>query len=161
MSIKLIDISYWQGNLDFKKLKSAGINHIILRAGYRTTKDQRFDQYAKACQAVGIKIIGAYWFSYALNVTQAKNEAKLCINACKPYNIPIIFYDFEYDTVKKAKEKGVTLGSKECNDFTIAFCDTVKVYGLTPGYYCNTDYYYNMYSDRVKKKRICFLVGSL
>ena len=152
MSIKLIDISYWQGNLDFKKLKSAGINYIILRAGYRTTKDQRFDQYAKACQAVGIKIIGAYWFSYALNVTQAKNEAKLCINACKPYNIPIIFYDFEYDTVKKAKEKGVTLGSKECNDFTIAFCDTVKAYGLTPGYYCNTDYYYNMYSDRVKKK---------
>lgn len=156
MSIKLIDISYWQGNLDFKKLKSAGINYIILRAGYRTTKDQRFDQYAKACQAVGIKIIGAYWFSYALNVTQAKNEAKLCINACKPYNIPIIFYDFEYDTVKKAKEKGVTLGSKECNDFTIAFCDTVKAYGLTPGYYCNTDYYYNMYSDRVKKKGYVF-----
>ena len=156
MSIKLIDISYWQGNLDFKKLKSAGINHIILRAGYRTTKDQRFDQYAKACQAVGIKIIGAYWFSYALNVAQAKNEAKLCINACKPYNIPIIFYDFEYDTVKKAKEKGVTLGSKECNDFTIAFCDTVKAYGLTPGYYCNTDYYYNMYSDRVKKKGYVF-----
>ena len=152
MSTKLIDISYWQGNLDFKKLKSAGINYIILRAGYRTTKDQRFDQYAKACQSVGIKIIGAYWFSYALNTTQAKNEAKLCINACKPYNIPTIFYDFEYDTVKKAKAQGVTLGSKECNDFTIAFCDTVKAAGIAPGYYCNDDYYKTMYSDRVKNK---------
>lgn len=156
MSTKLIDISYWQGNLDFNKIKKAGINYIILRAGYKTTKDPKFDQYAKACQSVGIKIIGAYWFTYALNTTQAKNEAKLCMEICKPYNIPTIFYDFEYDTVKKAKEKGVILGSKECNDFTIAFCDTVKAYGLTPGYYCNTDYYYNMYSDRVKKKGYIF-----
>lgn len=156
MSTKLIDISYWQGNLDFKKLKSAGINYIILRAGYGTTKDFRFDQYAKACQNIGIKIIGAYWFSYALNVSQAKSEAKLCMNICKPYNIPTIFYDFEYDTVKKAKAKGVNLGSKECNDFTIAFCDTVKAAGLEPGYYCNTDYYNNMYSDRVKKKGYVF-----
>lgn len=151
MSTKLIDISYWQGNLDFKKLKSAGINYIILRAGYGTTKDSRFDQYAKACQSVGIKIIGAYWFTYALNVAQAKNEATICINACKPYNIPI-FYDFEYDTVKKAKAQGITLGSKECNDFTIAFCDTVKAAGIAPGYYCNDDYYKTMYSDRVKNK---------
>lgn len=152
MSTKLIDISYWQGNLDFKKLKSAGINYIILRAGYGTTKDSRFDQYAKACQSVGIKIIGAYWFTYALNVAQAKNEAKLCMDICKPYNIQRIFYDFEYDTVKKAKAKGVNLGSKECNDFTIAFCDTVKAAGITPGYYCNDDYYKTMYSDRVKNK---------
>lgn len=152
MSTKIIDISYWQGNLDFKKLKSAGINYIILRAGYRTTKDQRFDQYAKACQSAGIKIIGAYWFSYALNTIQAKNEATICINACKPYNIPTIFYDFEYDTVKKAKAQGITLGSKECNDFTIAFCDTVKAVGIAPGYYCNDDYYKTMYSDRVKNK---------
>ena len=156
MSIKLIDISYWQGNLDFKKLKNAGINYIILRAGYGTTKDAKFDQYAKACQSVGIKIVGAYWFTYALNTTQAKNEAKLCMDICKPYNISTIFYDFEYDTVKKAKTKGVTLGSKECNDFTIAFCDTIKTAGLTPGYYCNTDYYNNMYSDRVKKKGYIF-----
>ena len=152
MSTKIIDISHWQGNLDFKKLKSAGINYIILRAGYRTTKDQRFDQYAKACQSAGIKIIGAYWFSYALNTIQAKNEATICINACKPYNIPTIFYDFEYDTVKKAKAQGITLGSKECNDFTIAFCDTVKAAGIAPGYYCNDDYYKTMYSDRVKNK---------
>lgn len=152
MSTKIIDISYWQGNLDFKKLKSAGINYIILRAGYRTTKDQRFDQYVKACQSAGIKIIGAYWFSYALNTIQAKNEATICINACKPYNIPTIFYDFEYDTVKKAKAQGITLGSKECNDFTIAFCDTVKAAGIAPGYYCNDDYYKTMYSDRVKNK---------
>lgn len=152
MSTKIIDISDWQGNLDFKKLKSAGINYIILRAGYRTTKDQRFDQYAKACQSAGIKIIGAYWFSYALNTIQAKNEATICINACKPYNIPTIFYDFEYDTVKKAKAQGITLGSKECNDFTIAFCDTVKAAGIAPGYYCNDDYYKTMYSDRVKNK---------
>lgn len=156
MYTKLIDISFWQGNLDFKKLKSAGINYIILRAGYGTTKDTKFDQYAKACQDVGIKIIGAYWFTYALNVTQAKNEAKLCMDICKPYNIKRIFYDFEYDTVKKAKAKGVNLGSKECNDFTIAFCDTVKAAGLEPGYYCNTDYYKNMYSDRVKNKGYIF-----
>ena len=156
MSTKLIDISYWQGTLDFNKMKKAGIDYIILRAGYGTTKDSKFDEYAKACQKAGIKVIAAYWFTYALNVAQAKAEAKLCMEICKPYNIPTIFYDFEYDTVKKAKAKGVNLGSKECNDFTIAFCDTVKAAGLAPGYYCNTDYYNTMYSDRVKKKGYYF-----
>lgn len=156
MSTKLIDISYWQGTLDFNKMKKAGIDYIILRAGYGTTKDSKFDEYAKACQKAGIKVIAAYWFTYALNITQAKAEAKLCMEICRPYNIPTIFYDFEYDTVKKAKAKGVNLGSKECNDFTIAFCDTVKAAGLAPGYYCNTDYYNTMYSDRVKKKGYYF-----
>lgn len=156
MSEKFIDISYWQGDLDFTKLKKAGINYIILRAGYKKTKDSKFDSYAKACQKNGIKIIGAYWFSYALNTAQAKEEAELCVDICKPYSIPTIFYDFEYDTVKKAAANGVALGSKECNDFTIAFCDTVKALGLNAGYYCNTDYYKNMYSDRVKNKGYIF-----
>lgn len=154
--IKVLDISFWQGDIDFNKVKSAGYNYIILRAGYGTTKDSKFDEYAKLCTAAGIKI-GAYFFSYATNVNEAKKEAQTCVNIIKNYDIKLpVFYDFEYDTVKKATQKGITLGKNECSSFTVAFCEEIKRLGYTPGFYANTDYYTNMYTDVVKNKGYVF-----
>lgn len=156
MSIKLLDISFWQGAMDFNRLKSAGHNHIILRAGYGTTKDSKFDEYAKGCQKAGINIVGVYWFIYATNISEVQANAKKCLEVIKPYNIPIVFADFEYDTITKAKQKGVSLGSKECNSFTNTFCEAIKKAGYIPGYYANTDYYKNMYTSEVKNKGYVF-----
>ena len=156
MATKLLDISFWQGTMDFIKLKSAGHNHIILRAGYGTTKDSKFDEYAKGCQKAGINIVGVYWFIYATNISEVQANAKKCLEVIKPYNIPMVFADFEYDTVAKAKQKGVSLGSKECNSFTNTFCESVKKAGYIPGYYANTDYYKNMYTSETKNKGYVF-----
>ena len=156
MATKLLDISFWQGTMDFIKLKSAGHNHIILRAGYGTTKDSKFDEYAKGCQKAGINIVGVYWFIYATNISEVESNAKKCLEVIKPYNIPMVFADFEYDTVAKAKQKGVSLGSKECNSFTNTFCESVKKAGYIPGYYANTDYYKNMYTSETKNKGYVF-----
>ena len=156
MVTKLLDISFWQGTMDFIKLKSAGHNHIILRAGYGTTKDSKFDEYAKGCQKAGINIVGVYWFIYATNISEVQANAKKCLEVIKPYNIPIVFADFEYDTITKAKQKGVSLGSKECNSFTNTFCEAIKKAGYIPGYYANTDYYKNMYTSEVKNKGYVF-----
>ena len=156
MATKLLDISFWQGTMDFIKLKSAGHNHIILRAGYGTTKDSKFDEYAKGCQKAGINIVGVYWFIYATNISEVESNVKKCLEVIKPYNIPMIFADFEYDTVAKAKQKGVSLGSKECNSFTNTFCESVKKAGYIPGYYANTDYYKNMYTSETKNKGYVF-----
>ena len=153
---KLLDISFWQGSFDFTKLKQAGYNHIILRAGYGTTKDSKFDEYAKGCQKAGINIVGVYWFIYATNISEVQANAKKCLEIIKPYNIPIVFADFEYDTITKAKQKGVSLGSKECNSFTNTFCEAIKKAGYIPGYYANTDYYKNMYTSEVKNKGYVF-----
>ena len=151
MATKLLDISFWQETLDFAKIKKAGYDNIILRAGYGTTIDSKFNEYAAACKKNNINIVAVYWFIYATNLTEVKANANKCLEVIKAYKPKIVFVDFEYDTVNKAAKKGVKLGAKECDSFTIEFCETVKKAGYTPGYYANTDYYKNMYSS-VKNK---------
>lgn len=156
MSTKLLDISYWQGTLDFNKIKNDGYNYIILRAGYGTTKDPKFDEYATNCKKYRIKI-GAYWLCYSTNVSEVKKEVQKCISVIKPYDIDLpVFFDFEYDTVEKAKEKGVNLGMAQCSQFTITFCEAIKKAGYTPGFYANTDYYKNYFNSTVKNKGYVF-----
>ena len=155
MATKLLDISFWQDTLDFAKIKKAGYDNIILRAGYGTTIDSKFNEYATACKKNNINIVAVYWFIYATNLTEVKANANKCLEVIKAYKPKIVFADFEYDTVNKAAKKGVKLGAKECDSFTIEFCETVKKAGYTPGYYANTDYYKNMYSS-VKNKGYVF-----
>lgn len=155
MATKLLDISFWQDTLDFVKIKKAGYDNIILRAGYGTTIDSKFNEYATACKKNNINIVAVYWFIYATNLTEVKANANKCLEVIKAYKPKIVFADFEYDTVDKAAKKGVKLGAKECDSFTIEFCETIKKAGYTPGYYANTDYYKNMYSS-VKNKGYVF-----
>lgn len=155
MATKLLDISFWQDTLDFAKIKKAGYDNIILRAGYGTTIDSKFNEYANACKKNNINIVAVYWFIYATNLTEVKANANKCLEVIKAYKPKIVFADFEYDTVNKAAKKGIKLGEKECDSFTIEFCETVKKAGYTPGYYANTDYYKNMYSS-VKNKGYVF-----
>lgn len=156
MATKLLDISFWQDTLDFAKIKKAGYDNIILRAGYGTTIDSKFNEYANACKKNNINIVAVYWFIYATNLTEVKANANKCLEVIKAYKPKIVFVDFEYDTVNKAAKKGIKLGAKECDSFTIEFCETVKKAGYTPGYYANTDYYNNMYSSAVKNKGYVF-----
>lgn len=156
MATKLLDISFWQDTLDFAKIKKAGYDNIILRAGYGTTIDSKFNEYATACKKNNINIVAVYWFIYATNLTEVKANANKCLEVIKAYKPKIVLADFEYDTVNKAAKKGVKLGAKECDSFTIEFCETVKKAGYIPGYYANTDYYNNMYSSAVKNKGYVF-----
>lgn len=145
---KGMDISYYQGNVDFKAVKNSGIEFAILREGYRNTTDSKFMEYVTKCKEAKIPVIAVYHFSYALNEAEAKKEAEFCINNVKKAGLgkdTLIFIDFEYDTVKKAAAKGVTLGKSECNKHTKAFCEEVKRLGYTPGIYTNKDYYKNWY----------------
>ena len=156
MSVKVLDVSYWQGTINFASVKKAGYEHIILRAGYGTTVDPNFYTYAQSCALNGIKI-GIYWFCYSTTIAEVKKEAAKCIETIKNYDIDLpVFYDFEYDTVTKAKKKGVTLGKNECSKFTIEFCEAMKKVGYTPGYYANVDYYNNYFNDEVKGKGYAF-----
>lgn len=145
---KGMDISYYQGDVDFSLVKVNGIEFAILRAGYRTSTDKKFFEYAKKAKEAGLPILGVYFFSYALNEEEAREEARLCIKNIQTAGLSkdtIVFYDFEYDTVKKAADKGVQLKKSECNSHTLAFCEEVKKLGYTPGVYTNLDYYKNWY----------------
>lgn len=149
---KGIDISYHQGVIDFNLVKKDGIEFIIPRVGYRDKVDSMFLLYVDGAKKAGIPILGTYFFSYALNVDQVKDEAKLCVETMKKTGLGediLVFYDFEYDTVTKAKQKGVNLTKKECNEHTKVFCEEIKRLGYKPGVYTNLDYYKNWYDPAV------------
>lgn len=158
--VKGIDISKWQGDIDFAKVRNDRIEFAILRSSFRHTTDSKFFDYVKGCNEVGIPVVGVYHFSYALSVAQATSEAKYCIEQIEAAGLDkntIIFFDFEYDTVKKAKESGVTLKPADCVAHAMAFCEYVEKQGYPAGIYLNLDYYKNWYTKDLLKKYIIWL----
>lgn len=155
-----MDISYYQGDIDFDVVKKSGIEFVIIREGYRNSVDNRFFEYVRQAKAAGIEILGVYHFSYALNMKEAEEEASFCIENMKKAGLNwsvLVFFDFEYDTVKKAASKGVTLTKLECNNNTIAFCEKVRDLGFFSGVYTNLDYYKNWYAKEVLDKYFVWL----
>ena len=73
-----IDISYWQGKVDFSKVAKSA-EFVILREGYRRTIDKRFLEYVQGCKENGIPIHGVYHFCYATSMAGAKEEGASCI----------------------------------------------------------------------------------
>lgn len=147
-----MDISYYQGDIDFDAVKRSGIEFVIIREGYRNSVDNRFFEYVKQAAEAGIFILGVYHFSYALNEKEAEEEARFCIENMKKAGLDSearVFFDFEYDTVKKAATKGVQLTKYECRKNTIAFCSEVIRLGYLAGVYTNLDYYKNWYSKDI------------
>lgn len=150
MALKGIDVSQWQGNIDWQKVKGAGVQFAMLRAGYgRNNLDTKFHRNAQGAAAVGIPV-GLYWFSYALNVEMAKKEAQYAVELAKKYKITWpIAYDLEYDTVSYAAKNGVTITKSLATQMAIAFCEEIKRLGYIPMVYTNLDYL-NRYFDRSK-----------
>ena len=152
---KGIDVSYHQGKINFKSVKSSGIDFVILREGYRNSLDTKFFEYVKQCKEAGLQILGVYHFSYALNEKQAVEEAEFCVKNVEKSGLDknaMIFFDFEYDTVTKAKAAGVTLTKTDCCKHTVAFCEAVKAKGYKAGVYMNNDYRKNWYTSDIVSK---------
>lgn len=141
-----IDISNWQGSVDFNKVKADGIQFCIFREGYRRAIDSQFIEYVKGAKAAGIPILGVYHFIYVDGATIAEN-ANTCIANMKAAGLDPtntwIFADLEYDTWTKA---GVKVTKALCTRYTKEFLDTLKAVGCKKlGIYSNLDYYKNYY----------------
>ena len=145
---KGIDISTWQGgNIDFKKVKNSGIDFVIIRAGFgrvASQKDQWFETNYKNAKAAGL-IVGAYWYSYAISVEDAKREAEACIKVIngKSFELPV-FYDIEERT-QFAKGKAF------CSSITCAFCDKMKKNGIQSGLYISLSPLIDYITDEVQR----------
>ena len=141
-----IDISKWQGSVDFNKVKADGIQFCIFREGYRRAIDGQFIEYVKGAKAAGIPILGVYHFIYVDGATIVEN-ANACIANMKTAGLDPadtwIFADLEYDTWTKA---GVKVTKALCTQYTKEFLDTLKAAGCKKlGIYSNLDYYKNYY----------------
>ena len=153
MQIKGIDISQWQGNIDWSKVKSAGIQFAILREGYRKTVDNKFLQNAKGAKSADIPILGVYHFIYTDGATIAQNAQSTVDNIKKAGLDPtetMIFADLEYDTWEK---NGEACTMERCSRYTKEYLDALKKLGCKRlGIYANLDYYQNYYTEELKSE---------
>lgn len=147
--VTCIDVSYSQTNIDFKKVKAAGITSVIIRAGYgreTSQKDKQFETHYKNAKAAGLKV-GAYWYSYANGVADAKKEAAACLECIKGkiFNLPV-YYDLEDNSQ-------IQLGMKKLTEIAKAFCNTLKAEGYRVGVYANANWFRN-YLDYTALKKL-------
>lgn len=96
-----IDVSKWQGNVDFNKVKNAGIEFVIMRIGYQSgvnekfNVDPKFDTYFKAAKAAGLKV-GVYVYTNAISASDGIKTAEFVINKLKGEKLDLpIAYDWE------------------------------------------------------------------
>ena len=153
MKSKGIDVSQWQGNIDWSKVRSAGIKFAILREGYRKTVDNKFLQNAKGAKSADIPILGVYHFIYTDGATIAQNAQSTVDNIKKAGLDPtetMIFSDLEYDTWEK---NGETCTVERCSRYTKEYLEALKKLGCKYlGIYANLDYYRNYYTEELKSE---------
>lgn len=128
---KCIDVSEWNGDINFSKVKNAGITFVILRAGYGkdpNQEDNKFQEYYRQAKSAGLNV-GAYWYSYATSVDAAKAEVKNCMNTIggKQFDLPVFLDVEEY--------RQAVLPRRTLTDIISAFCDGIKSYGYDVGMY--------------------------
>lgn len=152
MAINGIDVSSHQGAIDWKKVAASGVEFAMIRTGYSTTKDKRFDENYKNAVAAGLKV-GVYHFSYAFNAVQAKQEAEFVLGLIKGKRLdyPVAF-DFEEESAAYAKKKGIRITKELGTQIAQSFLSTVENAGYYVTLYTNMNCM-NLYFNTNKLKR--------
>jgi lysozyme len=134
MQVKGIDISKWQGAIDFQKVKNSGIKFVIIRAGYGTKgKDEFFEANYKKAKAAGLHV-GAYWYSYADGFKEASEEADAFLRA-------LFGKQFDYPVYLDMEEKSqLDAGMDFCSGLIKTFCGKLEAAGYFAGFYTSSSY---------------------
>ncbi|MBQ8203322.1 MAG: SH3 domain-containing protein [Clostridia bacterium] len=133
-----IDVSKWQGKIDWQQVKNAGVDFAIIRIGYRAEngklyRDSNADYNIQQAQKHGI-LVGVYFFSTAINQNEAIEEAEWTVSAIKSYQIsyPVV-YDCE--GFKNNNSRMYSLTAEQRSQNALSFLDTVKKSGYEGMFY--------------------------
>ncbi len=152
-----LDLSVHNGTVDFAKIKKAGVNFVILRAGYRgygssgtLRTDDQFETYYKNAKKQGLRI-GVYFYSQAISESEAIEEANrtLSIIGNKKLDLPVYFdYEFAdvYDGRLDSAYRNGKLSKAKMTAIVKAYCKTIEKKGLCAGVYSSTDFLTNKYN---------------
>ena len=141
----VVDLSSYQTDVDWDALKSAGVDMVMLRVGYRgygtgaIVGDDMFAAHVEGAKEAGIDI-GIYFFTQALNYEEGAEEADYAIAAAREYDItgPIVIdTEIVYDDEARTAELGVD----ERTDSIVGFCETVSNAGYEPLIYSNRNWF--------------------
>ncbi len=141
-----IDVSKWNREIDWEKVKAAGVDFAIIRAGYRGSTtgslvvDPYFETNIKAATRAGVKV-GVYFFTQAVNEVEAVEEASMVLELVKEYGLDYpIFIDTEGAGGNgRADGLDVEMRTLVCD----AFCRTVENAGQEAGVYSGRNWFYN------------------
>lgn len=141
MSIRGLDVSKFQGTIDWEKVKSAGYQFAMIRAGYGSgTEDEQFRRNISECNRVGLPA-GAYWFCYALSPAEAAEEAAACLRTVSPYRLDYpVCYDIEQASADYAAKQGVTFTPALARQLVSAFCSYVEQKNYFAMFYTNRNF---------------------
>ena len=145
MEIKGIDVSAWQGKIDWKTVADYGMGFAILRiteAG--NVVDSQFENNLAGCNKYNIPV-GVYKYSYAMIIAEIQREARKVVSTLNGRRIQFpVFLDLEYNDQR-------SLGSESIHKMADAFREIVEAAGYKFAIYCNVDWYENVICSHLKK----------
>lgn len=145
---KGIDVSRWQSDIDWKKVKAAGIEFAIIQAGYGrelSQKDEKFEQNYSGCKSAGMPC-GVYWYSYARTEAEAEQEAAVCLEIIRGRQLEYpVFFDVEEPAVLR-------LGKAQVSKVVRAFLRKVEAAGWFVGLYMSAYQLRDYIEDDVKQR---------
>lgn len=144
-----IDVSLWQGKIDWQAVAGDGITFAFIRAAGRDhttgeiTTDPYFEANIQGAQAAGIKV-GAYIFSQAIDTAEAQQEAQYVIDLVSNYGLELpIVMDYEFRDDKEGNHVGrlfdENLSKNEATGICLAFSEYIKARNYVPMIYANTE----------------------
>ena len=144
-----VDVSEWMGPIDWEAVAGDGVHFAILRAGRRgyteggLFTDGKFDEYYEGATEAGLDV-GAYFFSQAVSVAEAEEEARLMLSILdgRPLQLPV-YFDWELPA-KHARTKNVS--AETLTKCAVAFCRIIEDAGYTPAFYASMDIAYTRYN---------------
>ena len=144
ISHKGIDVSRYQGNIDWNKVAAQGVEYAFIRVGIRgygqegkLVLDEKFEDNIQGASAAGIKV-GVYFFSQAITDEEALEEADLVLETIAGYNVtyPVV-YDVEKTADKDGRMNRLTV--EERTRMAHIFIDRIREAGYTPMIYANME----------------------
>jgi GH25 family lysozyme M1 (1,4-beta-N-acetylmuramidase) len=132
-----IDVSSWQGDIDWDKVRESGIEFVIVRAGYRGSvtgaivKDKYFDANVSGAQSAGLQV-GVYFVTQAINEAEAVEEASAVMEMCSPYKLELPIY---LDVEGSGGGRGDRIDTETRTSVCEAFCRTLENAGQQGGVY--------------------------
>lgn len=139
--IKGIDVSKWQGAINWQKVSGDGVKFAMIRLGYGSKDgiacgvDSYFHKNVEGALANGIAV-GCYFYSYGMSVEAVKREAAFVLNQLEKYKGRIL-YPIAYDLEDVSQE---SLGKQTLTDMVTAFCSAVESAGYYATFYSNPNW---------------------
>lgn len=150
-----IDISQWNGKVDFDKIKAAGVKFVIIRLGYGNDEtnqdDKRVVRNISECERVGLPW-GAYIYSYALNDWEANSEVEHALRLLKGKKPQLPVY---IDIEDPSQQYAMSVGDRNVNvdKFASNFCSKLKAAGYKTGLYASLTWFNQYFGNFASQNR--------